>query len=57
MPRGCGDFLVHPDAVKDVHFNKLVLDGARLDPKLRAAIAHVHDQEDFEYHEAVDGDE
>jgi len=53
---GGGDVLVHPNAVKDVHYDKLVLDGAKLEPKLRAAIAHVHDQEDDEDHDPVDAD-
>lgn len=54
---GGGDFLVHPDAVKNVHYDKLVLDPAKLDPRMRAAIAKAHSAEDDEDHEAVDGDE
>ena len=49
-----GDFLVHPDAVVDVHFNKVILDGDKLDAKLCAAVGHVRDAEDDEDHAPVD---
>ena len=40
-----GDFVVPYSAVKDVHFDKVILDVTRLDAKLRAAIGHAHDAE------------
>jgi hypothetical protein len=40
-----GDFVVSFDAIKAVHFEKIVLDVTQLDPKLRAAIGHAHDAE------------
>ena len=40
-----GDFVVPFTAIKGVHFEKIVLDVARLDAELRAAIAHAHDAE------------
>lgn len=51
---GGGDFLVHPDAVQDVHFDKLVLNSGKIDARMKAAIAHQHDQEDDEDHDPVD---
>jgi len=54
---GGGDFLVHPGAVKDVHHDKLVLDPAKLDPRMRAAIARAHLSEDDDDHDEVDADE
>jgi hypothetical protein len=41
-----GDFTVSVDAIKRVHDGKVILDGSRLDPALREAIAHAHDREE-----------
>ena len=40
-----GDFIIPYTAVKSLHFGKIILDVDQLDPKLRTAIAHVHDAE------------
>ena len=41
-----GDFHIPLDAIQDVHSGKVVLDMAKLDPKLQQAIRHAHDAED-----------
>jgi hypothetical protein len=41
-----GDFYVPLDAVEAVHAQKAILARAKLDKKLRQAIAHAHDAED-----------
>jgi len=41
-----GDFLVTLDAVKAVHGQKVIVDCAKLDARLRRAIGHAHDAED-----------
>ena len=41
-----GDFVVSRDAIHDVHDEKVVLDSAKLDKKLRDAIAQEHNRED-----------
>jgi hypothetical protein len=41
-----GEFVVPRSAVKDVHFQKVVLRPDRLDKKLLAAIGHERDSED-----------
>lgn len=41
-----GDFTVPMSAVKDVHDEKVVLDSARIDKRLKDAIAHAHGRED-----------
>jgi hypothetical protein len=41
-----GDFVVPLFAVNSVHDGKVVLNGARLDERLREAIAHAHDREE-----------
>ena len=41
-----GDFTVPLGAVAAVHAQKVVLDPARLDKRLREAIKHAHDAED-----------
>jgi hypothetical protein len=41
-----GDFKVAAEAVSSVHDGKVVLEPGRLDPALRAAIAHAHDREE-----------
>ncbi len=40
-----GDFTVPLDAVEAVHSEKVVLNCAKLDPRLRRAIGHAHDAE------------
>jgi len=40
-----GDFAVPLDAVESVHSGKVILNCARLDPRLRQAIGHAHDSE------------
>jgi hypothetical protein len=41
-----GEFAVPLEAVRVVHGQKVIVDGAKLDRKLRQAIAHAHDAED-----------
>jgi len=41
-----GEFAVSREAVTAVHAQKVIVDGAKLDRKLRQAIAHAHDAED-----------
>jgi hypothetical protein len=41
-----GDFTVPLGAVKAVHSQKVIVDRAKLDAKLRRAISHAHDAED-----------
>jgi hypothetical protein len=41
-----GDFVVPASAVISVQSEKVTFDCGKLDPKLRAAIGHAHDQED-----------
>ena len=42
---GAGDFLVKADALRAVHYGKVVLDVTKLDPQLLSAaeVAHVHE--------------
>ena len=41
-----GDFDIALDAVTAVHSQKVIVDGAKLHPRLRNAISHAHDSED-----------
>lgn len=41
-----GDFTIPLSAVREVHDEKVVLDCAKLDPKLKEAIGHAHTAED-----------
>jgi len=41
-----GDFVVHADAIKAVHSQKVILASHRLEAKLRAALKHAHDAEE-----------
>jgi hypothetical protein len=41
-----GDFTVPLGAVKAVHSEKVILNAAKLDERLRQAISHAHDRED-----------
>lgn len=45
-----GDFTLPRSVVKDVHDNKVVLDGSKLDAKVRTAIGRAHAAEDDEDH-------
>lgn len=49
-----GDFVVPMSAVMDVHSDKLVLDGRKLDKTLHAAIGRAHASEDDDDHESID---
>lgn len=40
-----GEFTVPLDAVESVHFEKVILNCAKLDRRLRHAIGHAHDAE------------
>jgi hypothetical protein len=40
-----GDFVVPFEAVKAVHFQKVILDCGKLEHRLRRAIGHAHDAE------------
>jgi hypothetical protein len=40
-----GEFRIPMDAVRDVHFGKVIVDCTRLDSRLRAASGHAHDSE------------
>ena len=51
-----GDFTVPASAVHDVHYDKVVLDGRKLDNKLHAAIGKAHASEDDAAHAAIDGE-
>src|SRR5215831_13196923 len=41
-----GEFTLPPEAVSAVHAQKVIVERAKLDRKLRQAIAHAHDAED-----------
>ena len=41
-----GNFIVPTDAVRSAHDQKVILDPAHLDERLRNAIAHAHDREE-----------
>ena len=41
-----GDFTVAADAIRSAHDSKVVLDPARIDQELLAAIAHAHNREE-----------
>jgi hypothetical protein len=41
-----GDFFVPFEAVADVYSEKVILNGAKLDARLKEAIGHAHDAED-----------
>jgi hypothetical protein len=49
-----GEFTVPVSAVHEVHFDKVILDGRKLDSRLRTAIGRAHTSEDDEDHEPVD---
>jgi len=40
-----GDFRISPEEIRRVHDGKVILEPAKLDEALRAAIAHAHDAE------------
>lgn len=41
-----GDFTIPDTAVRDVHFDKVILDGDKISQNMRAAIAKAHRSED-----------
>ncbi|HEY8696128.1 MAG TPA: hypothetical protein VIM02_00800 [Rhizomicrobium sp.] len=41
-----GDFRIPFSAITDVHAEKVILDCAKLEPKLKRAIGHAHERED-----------
>jgi hypothetical protein len=49
-----GDFSLPRSAVHEVHFNKVILDGRKLDQKVHDAIARAHAAEDDDDHEEAD---
>ena len=49
-----GDFSIPLSAVRDVHSSKVVLDGAKLDDRVRTAIGRAHASEDNEDHAPID---
>ena len=42
-----GEFVVALDAVSAVHSHKVIFDCNKLEPRLRIAIGHAHDAEEF----------
>jgi hypothetical protein len=49
-----GDFFVPISAVQDVHYEKVILDGSKLDKKVHTAIGRAHAAEDDEDHQSID---
>lgn len=49
-----GDFSIPRSAVRDVHFNKVILDGSKLPKDVHDAIGRARAAEDDEDHEATD---
>jgi len=49
-----GDFSIPRSAVREVHFNKVILDGRKLDKEVHDAIGRAHSAEDNEDHEETD---
>ncbi len=49
-----GDFTLARSAVKDVHEHKVILDGSKLDEKIRTAITLAHSAEDDADHERIE---
>jgi hypothetical protein len=49
-----GDFSIPRDAVRDVHFNKVILDGRKLSKDVHDAIGRARAAEDDEDHEETD---
>ncbi len=41
-----GEFVVPLEAIRGAHDDKVILDPAKLDQRMRDAIAHAHDQEE-----------
>ena len=41
-----GDFVIHGTAVRAVHSQKVILDGAKLPNDVKAALRHAHDAEE-----------
>ena len=55
--QNAGDFVIPASAVRDVHSKKVVLNVDRLEPEVREALKHVHENEDpdFEAENPDDG--
>jgi hypothetical protein len=51
-----GDFVVPATAVHDVHFDKVILDGRKLDAKLHEAIGRAHKGEDPDNSKSHEGE-
>jgi len=51
-----GDFVVPASAVRDVHFDKVILDGRKLDARLHDAIGRAHRSEDPDNSKRHDGE-
>ena len=49
-----GDFTLPRSVVKDVHEHKVILDGGKLDDRVRTAIGRAHNAEDDDDHAPVD---
>ncbi|MFT3723753.1 MAG: hypothetical protein QM773_09220 [Hyphomonadaceae bacterium] len=49
-----GDFTLPRSVVQDVHEHKVILDGRKLDAKVRTGISRAHNAEDDDDHEPVD---
>ena len=49
-----GDFTLPRNVVKDVHANKVILDGGKLSDRVRTAIGRAHSSEDDQDHEPVE---
>ena len=49
-----GDFSIPRSAVREVHFNKVILDGRKLSKEVHDAIGRAHSAEDNEDHEETD---
>jgi hypothetical protein len=49
-----GDFSIPRSAVREVHFNKVILDGRKLSKEVHDAIGRAHAAEDDQDHEETD---
>ncbi|MEM6730813.1 MAG: hypothetical protein AAF658_04615 [Myxococcota bacterium] len=45
---GLRDVVIHATSVKDVHYEKVMVDVASLDAEVRNAIGHAHDHESYD---------
>lgn len=51
-----GEFTLSADAVRDVHFDKVVLNGAKLDQRVHDAIGRAHRSEDPDNSKSHEGE-